>query len=51
MPRQYGVRTDRYKLIDYYRIDERELFDLERDPDELVSVYDRPEYARIAPQH
>jgi dienelactone hydrolase len=47
VPRHYGVRTDRYKLIDYYRIDEHELFDLERDPDELVSVYDRPEYARI----
>jgi arylsulfatase A-like enzyme/dienelactone hydrolase len=47
VPRHYGVRTDRYKLIDYYRIGERELFDLEKDPYELVSVHDRPEYARI----
>jgi dienelactone hydrolase len=47
VPRHYGVRTDRYKLIDYYRIGQQELFDLEQDPDELVSVHDRPEYARV----
>jgi arylsulfatase A-like enzyme len=45
--RHYGVRTERYKLIHYYLIDEWELFDLERDPDELQSVYDDPEYAQI----
>jgi arylsulfatase A-like enzyme len=43
--RHYGVRTERYKLIHYYLIDEWELFDLERDPDELRSVYEDPEYA------
>jgi arylsulfatase A-like enzyme len=42
--RHYGVRTERYKLIYYYEIDEWELFDLERDPRELTSVYDDPEY-------
>ncbi|MGH7444056.1 MAG: sulfatase family protein, partial [Longimicrobiales bacterium] len=36
--RQYGVRTERYKLIHYYEVDEWELFDLSRDPHELVSV-------------
>jgi hypothetical protein len=30
--RQYGVRTQRYKLIHYYEIGEWELFDLARDP-------------------
>ena len=45
--RHYGVRTDRYKLIHYYQIGEWELFDLERDPDELRSVYDDPEYAEV----
>jgi arylsulfatase A-like enzyme len=45
--RHYGVRTDRYKLIHYYLIDEWELFDLEGDPDELRSVYDNPEYADV----
>ncbi len=45
--RHYGVRTDRHKLIHYYLIDEWELFDLERDPDELQSVYGDPEYAEV----
>ncbi len=38
--RHYGVRTDRYKLIYYYEIDEWELFDLELDPDELRNRVD-----------
>ncbi|MGE3182564.1 MAG: sulfatase/phosphatase domain-containing protein [Phycisphaerae bacterium] len=46
-PRHYGVRTDRYKLMHFYKLDEWEMFDLEKDPDELVSVYDDPEYAAI----
>ena len=45
--RRYGVRTDRYKLIHYYLIDEWELFDLATDPDELGSVYDDPSYTEI----
>jgi arylsulfatase A-like enzyme len=45
--RHYGVRTDRYKLIHYYLIDEWELFDLVEDPDELRSVYGDPEYAEM----
>jgi arylsulfatase A-like enzyme len=48
--RHYGVRTDRYKLIHYYLIDEWELFDLERDPDELRSVYEDPDYADVRSQ-
>ena len=40
-----GVRTDRYKLIHFYRIDQWELFDLQKDPHELNSVYDDPAYA------
>ena len=56
----YGVRTQRYKLIYYYgdgmgqpgALDERkapewELFDLEKDPRELHSVYHNPEYADV----
>ncbi|MGQ0640499.1 MAG: sulfatase family protein [Gemmatimonadaceae bacterium] len=37
--RHYGVRTKRYKLIHYYEVNEWELFDLEKDPRELHSVY------------
>lgn len=46
--KHYGVRTDRYKLIHFYETDEWECFDLERDPDELRSVYEDPDYAPIA---
>lgn len=45
--RQYGVRTSRYKLIHYYEIGEWEMFDLTRDPHELASVHDDPQYAGI----
>ncbi|NRB64596.1 MAG: sulfatase [Saprospiraceae bacterium] len=46
--RHYGVRTDRYKLIHFYHdIDEWELFDLEKDPDELKNLYADPAYADI----
>lgn len=41
----YGVATDRYKLIHYYKLDEWELFDRENDSQEMHSVYDDPAYA------
>ena len=48
LPRFEGVRTDRYKLISYYKpSQEWELFDLEKDPDELQSVYDDPDYGSV----
>jgi arylsulfatase A-like enzyme len=40
-----GVRTDHYKLIHFYTIDAWELFDLEKDPHEMKSVYNDPAYA------
>jgi arylsulfatase A-like enzyme len=46
----YGVRSERYKLIYFNRIDAWELYDLEKDPHELKSVYDDPEYAKIVAQ-
>jgi arylsulfatase A-like enzyme len=42
--KHYGIRTDRYKLIHYYEMDEWELFDLMEDPDELRNRYDDPAY-------
>ncbi|MGH7540337.1 MAG: sulfatase family protein [Gemmatimonadota bacterium] len=45
--RQYGIRTGRYKLIHYYEIEEWELFDLARDPEEIHSVYDDPWYVGV----
>lgn len=38
----YGIRTSRYKLIYYYTVNEWELFDLEKDPDEMESLFDSP---------
>ncbi len=45
--KHYGVRTERYKLIRFYADDAWELYDLEKDPYEMHSVYDDPEYAKI----
>lgn len=46
--RHYGVRTeDGYTLVHFFDHDEWELFDLDADPDQLNSVYDKPEYADI----
>ena len=35
----YGIRTDRFKLINYYTQNEWELFDLEKDPDEMENLF------------
>lgn len=45
--KHYGVRTDRYKLIYFHDLHEWELFDLQKDPHELYSVYDDPSYAKV----
>ena len=41
----YGIRTERYKLIYFNKIDQWELFDLQNDPRELNNVYPDPAYA------
>lgn len=45
-----GVRNDRYKLIEFYGKGEWELFDLQKDPHELNSVYDDPAYGQVVRQ-
>jgi arylsulfatase A-like enzyme len=47
--KHYGIRTERYKLIRYYAEEDNtwELFDLEKDAQELTSVYGQPSYAQI----
>ena len=41
----YGVRTDRYKLVFYHKLNEWELYDLEKDHHETNNVYAQPAYA------
>jgi arylsulfatase A-like enzyme len=45
--RHEGVRTDRYKLVHYYLINEWELFDLEKDPRELKNRYAEKAYGDV----
>lgn len=46
--RHYGIRTERYKLIHfYYDVDEWELYDLQKDPEEMHNAYNDPAYAKI----
>lgn len=40
-----GVRTERYKLINFYNLKTWEFFDLEKDPREMTSRYNDPAYA------
>jgi N-acetylglucosamine-6-sulfatase len=42
----YGVRTDRYKFIQW-SFDERELYDLKKDPYELENLAGKPRYAEL----
>jgi arylsulfatase A-like enzyme len=43
----WGVRTDRYKIIHFYTLNEWELFDLEKDPNEVRNVYLAAEYSEV----
>ncbi len=46
--RHYGIATERDKLIHfYYDVDEWEMYDLEKDPSEMKSVYNDPAYADV----
>ena len=46
--RHYGIVTKEYKLAHfYYDVDEWELYDREKDPQEMKNVYNDPEYADV----
>jgi arylsulfatase A-like enzyme len=46
----YGVRTDRYKLMYFTDLNEYELYDLQKDPNELHNVYLEPNYTEVRDQ-
>ncbi len=49
--RHYGIATERYKLIHfYYDIDEWEMYDLEKDSNEMRNVYNDPNYLKTREQ-
>ncbi|NOY43174.1 MAG: sulfatase-like hydrolase/transferase [Planctomycetes bacterium] len=47
VPVHDGVRNDRYKLMYFPRGSKWQLFDLEKDPQEMKSVHDDPAYAEV----
>ena len=47
----YGIRTNRFKLIHfYYSMDEWELYDLDKDPNEMNNLYNNPKYKKLIKQ-
>jgi len=47
VPAHYGIRDERYKLVHYPKSDEWNLVDLKKDPSEMQSVHDNPEYKKV----
>lgn len=45
-----GVRGERYKLIYFYTVDEWELYDLKKDPQEQKNLIRSPEHAQLVQQ-
>lgn len=42
-----GVATKQYKLIHFYNINQWELYDLDKDPHEMMNEYDNPTYSNV----
>jgi arylsulfatase A-like enzyme len=46
--RHYGIVTEDFKLAHfYYDVDEWELYDRKKDPQEMTNVYDDPAYLEV----
>ena len=44
----FGVRTGRYKLIRFYdKVNSWELYDLKKDPNEMLNIYGKKKYSKI----
>ena len=48
IPRHYGIRTKRYKLMHFYQFGkEWEMYDLKTDPDELKNIFGKEETKKV----
>lgn len=47
VPQHFGVRTKTHKLFYIPLTDEWQMFDLQKDPQEIKNIYDNPEYKQI----
>jgi arylsulfatase A-like enzyme len=48
IPRHYGIRTKRYKLMHFYQFgDIWEMYDLKKDPDEISNIYGQKETLQL----
>lgn len=50
VPQHFGVRTQTHKLIYFPQSDEWNMFDLQRDPNEMTSMHALPEYQQTRDQ-
>ena len=48
VPRHYGIRTERYKLMSFYQFGVWEMYDLQEDPDELTNIYETADKELVA---
>ena len=48
VPRHFGVRNGRYKLMTFYQFGEWEFYDLKTDPDELTNLFNDPAHQKTA---
>jgi arylsulfatase A-like enzyme len=46
----YGLRTEAFKLIHFHLLDQWELYDLAKDPEEMRNVYQDPAYHEAIPR-
>lgn len=46
--KHFGIRTERYKLIYFYDLKDWELYDLQKDPNEINNLYKDPAYQNTA---
>ena len=47
VPNHEAIATKRYKLVNFYDLDHKELIDLHNDPNEVNNQYHNPEYKEI----